>query len=73
MKIETKLDIGDVGYFLTQNKICESTIIEIQIIINNGRNSTIYEIENNPMGSQYMKRIHEGDIFATKQDLLNSL
>ena len=73
MKIETKLNIGDICYFMTINKIFSSVIESISIRALRGELNIEYQIRNNQAGTQYTKLFSENEIFATKQDLLNSL
>jgi hypothetical protein len=71
MKIETKLDIGDKGYFLMHGKVHSSIIVDIEIRVKN--DYIIYTVKENPAGSQYTIRFSSADIFGSKEDLLASL
>lgn len=74
MKIETKLNIGDKGYFLVHGKVRESIIIGIETRTQSKDQTwVIYRIKENPAGSQYTTYFNDNDIFATKEELLKNL
>ncbi len=73
MKIETKLNVGQEGFFLMHSKVMSSNIISIETYSNAHGLSVTYTVEKNPAGSQYTTRFNENDIFASKEDLLKSL
>lgn len=70
---------GDTVFFLFKDKVREAQVIEkvtTETYCTSYANvaTTInYEIDNNPAGSQYTKRFSEGELFKTKEELLNSL
>lgn len=73
MKIETKLNLGDKGFFLMHGKVMCSPIIHIQTSTNEGGTSETYTVRENPSGSAYTTRFNDNDIFASKEELLKSL
>ncbi len=73
MTIKTKLNIGDIGYFMTQNAIYSAKVEYIEVLVKTGETRVIYGVDSNPCGHQYTSRFFEDEIFETKQDLLNNL
>lgn len=73
MKIETEFNLGDYCYLLMLDAVREATIERIETSRVRGQKSIIHTIDMNPAGSQYTKRFLEKELFATKQDLLDSL
>ena len=73
MTIKTKIDIGDVVYFLFIGKIRSSKVTAIEIRATLDGISVDYLISENPCGDQYTRYFSETTIFKTKQELLNSL
>jgi len=74
MKIETKLNISDDAYFITLNKVWQSTIERIVINVDGmGNYRTTYWVLKNPAGSQYTTAFDESEIFHTKEQLLATL
>lgn len=74
MNITTKADIGDYVYFLANNKIITTIVrcIRIEVAEQTSQfgpreNIAIYYDTNKS------NKIHEKDIFLTKQELLDSL
>ena len=74
MDIKTKADIGDTAYFLANNKVITTVIKDIAIEVTEQTtefgtmlNLTVYYNTNTS------NKVHEKDIFLTKQDLLDSL
>lgn len=73
MVIKTKLNIKDKCYFLMDNKVNEAEIEKVETRNMFGVSSVFYIINENPAGSQYTTRFSESELFATKQDLLDTL
>ncbi len=79
MKIETKLDIGDTAFFMTQSKVYSSEIESIDVhvtqsgIYKTGNVSTKYWVKINPAGAQYTTCFYDNEIFASKELLLETL
>ena len=73
MKIETKMDVGDYGYFLFQSKVRKQKITAIEIRVTVDGHSIDYLINTNPCGNQYTRYFRENLIFKTKEELLESL
>lgn len=74
MKIETKLEVGDIGYFMKNNIVHSDEIekINIAIVAVGGLyNSHIRVIINYTTLNKF--NYVEDDIFATKQLLLDTL
>lgn len=72
-----KLQVYGDCYFLTENKIYSAIIIEKTISFRKNsfgeQISVRYTIDHNSAGSQYKTTFTDGELFATKEDLLNSL
>ena len=78
MKINTKFELGQEVFYMLENAICYSKIMEI-------RTETMYDKENDKQGYQNilykLDKIIKGklfykdekSLFATKQELLDSL
>lgn len=78
MKIETKLDVGDYGWFMAFNVPQESRItkISIEVIRNcyyNDELDIMYSINSLLKTENKRGILREDKIFKTKQDLLDSL
>lgn len=73
MKIETKLSVGDKCFFIMHAKVMESVITYLEVRHDGYGAFITYTVKENPAGSNYTTRFSEGDIFATKEDLLKSL
>jgi hypothetical protein len=73
MKIETKLSIGDICYFLMHNKVLSSVVKSIRAKYDVNGLTVEYEIRSNSAGAQYTTTFMENELFATKEDLLKSL
>lgn len=73
MKIETKLDVGNFGYFLFQSKVRKQKITAIEIRVTADGFSTSYLVDENPCGSQYTRYFDDKLIFKSKDELLKSL
>ena len=72
MTIETKYGIGDVVYFIEQSKIHKGTVKDIMVTSLRDKVISYTIIEGNSTGSwETMRR--EGLLFATQDDLFNSL
>jgi len=72
MRIETKLNIGDVGYFMTNNQMYSSAVKQIETRTIGGVTDTTYTVANNPAGD-YKTRFDEDEIFGSIDDLFQSL
>ena len=74
MKIETKANIGDEIFFMHENKVTSSTVIDISINIIGQKNlykyTTITTIVYN---TKRLLKILEENAFLSKQELLESL
>jgi len=73
MEIKTKLDVDQNAYFMQDNKIQTKAIKHIQINVSldaflNTEVNVKYTVNENSITMLY-----ESEVFATKQDLLNSL
>ncbi len=73
MKIETKLSVGDCGYFLFQSKVRKQKITAIEIRVTADGCSIDYLIDTNPCGNQYTRYVNDNLIFKSKEELLKSL
>ena len=72
MKIETKFDIGDNVFLLVENKVNTAEVITAHVRISrNTYNVDIVEIHY--VVTDISRIISEKDLFATKQELLDSL
>lgn len=69
MKIETKYDISDNVWFMSNNSTKSALIVNWTISANGGNPIITYYV-NNP---GYDNTFKEHQLFPTKQDLLNSL
>lgn len=69
MQITTKFNITDYVYFLEDNKVNFSKIIEININIQSNKVISSYCVDS----SNLDKFKNENQLFATKQELLDSL
>lgn len=72
------LSIGDDCFFFMQNAvrtavITSKTVIFSQNIPGFDYVRVVYQIDENPCGSQYTKTLYEHDVFATKEELIQTL
>lgn len=71
MKIETKFNIDDEVFFLSNNKLYKNKILSINIYVKCEKTHIEYWMElSKEITRQYVK---EEEVFATKEDLLKSL
>lgn len=71
MKIETKFDVGQEVYFLELGKVVKHTVEELYYYHREDKDKTEYIFRSLDNG---FKRIrYETEIFATKEELINSL
>lgn len=70
MKIETKLNVGDTGYYISDVLVDTFLIDEINISITREREVVVTYFKENGM---FGVTVNEDKIFKTKQDLLDSL
>jgi len=68
MTIETKFNVGDIAYFINNNKVCNLKIIHIEVHVVSNRASIINHFND---GVEIKKSDYE--IYATKEELLASL
>jgi len=73
MTVKTKLNIGDICYFMINSKVLSSKVKTIDIYISDDSIRTRYWITENPAGSRYSNCFEDENIFATKELLLQSL
>jgi hypothetical protein len=75
MTIETKFDIGDVCYFMYDNKVKDSTIVKINFTKEKLLSSFNMEKLTYNVALGYVSNIdfEEDKLFPTKEDLLKSL
>jgi hypothetical protein len=73
MKIETKLNIGDTGYFILHNKVYSAKVKSIDVFITENSIRERYQIHENPAGRQYSCFWYDYEFFATKDELLKLL
>jgi len=78
MEIKTKFDVGDKVWFMDSNKATEAEIWEVYIkqynvLGTNGRKeiNITYMLKN--LHLCYIGTFHEGKIYASKEELINSL
>lgn len=69
MGINTKFDVGDRVFFMNNNKVCETNIERITIITEEDNIEIRYRVKVN----YTYKSLPESKVFATKQELLNTL
>lgn len=69
----TEIKIGNPAFFLMQNKVVSAIIQEIVTTQTAQGVKIRYTIDKNPVGENYTKYWERGEIFESKQDLLNSL
>ena len=74
MKIETKYDINQKVWFMNDNVVMDLNVSEINITIKSEKPSIRYSIIR-PIGNNGTIEIKkdEFEIFATKEELINSL
>lgn len=70
MKIETRLDVGDIGYRMKDNKVESFKVAKIEFWAWNGVSETRYWQDSPSNEDDYIK---ESDCFTTKESLLASL
>lgn len=74
MTIETKFEVNDIVWFMHENKTIEARVVLVtaqqSLGANNGK---IVEINYKVYGYGTLKPMKETEVFATKQELLNSL
>lgn len=68
MNIETKFKIGDIIYFLYNNRVNNTIVDEIQVTVNRQAVNISYSVFGNNL-----TYISEEDAFATKEELVASL
>ena len=74
MKIETKFNIGDEVWFILNNKVNCSKISKIAVEFTNKDNYYYYHFEYDPPRSPTLCNYFSiKNVFATKQELLDSL
>ena len=82
MKIETKFSPGDEVFIIINSVIHEVEIETMKITVGYWANNVLiagsnvdteYEIKQHPNGGSYSTTFNESKMFATKQDLLDSL
>lgn len=74
MDIKTKADIGDITYFLADNKVVTAVVRHINIEVT--EQSSQFGSTTNIVilySTDTSNKVYEKDIFLTKQDLLDSL
>lgn len=72
MKIETKFNIGQEVWFMSDNEICNEKITAIHIHIDALGSFVTYSFEDTPIG-QALNTAEEKYFFPTKEELLKSL
>lgn len=70
MKIVTNANIGDMIYFLHENKVVSYKVINICINANDLNISIRYDVESNSNSCKY---VYDHLAFLTKEELLASL
>ena len=73
MKIETKFSIGDVIYYIRDNKVHKDTVNKIEIVIEKKGVGKIGINALYSVGAYGEYRRYEKEIFANKEELLESL
>ena len=76
MKIETKYDIGQIVWFIADNKICSGKIISVDVSISLSQDSGYYSDATQTtryLIPGYVGLINENFLFETKEDLINHL
>lgn len=66
MEVETKFNIGDNVYFITDNKVQKMDITGISISVNGNEPKIEYTLH-------FDTNINENLVFASKEELLKSL
>ncbi len=66
MEVETKFNIGDNVYFITDNKVQKMDITGISISVNGNESNIEYTLH-------FDTNINENLVFASKEELLKSL
>lgn len=69
MTIETKYKIGQTIYYMLNNKVESNPIICISISVTLGGKTIYYVVK--PQDNTLS--LHESNVFASKQEILNSL
>ena len=78
MRIETKYNINQDVWFIEKGKVVEDTILKIEYNINNKSEEEIKyqfkdsDVLNSFYGTKY-RIFNESQVFATKEELINSL
>lgn len=72
MTIETKYNIGDEVWFISDNEICNEKITAIHIHIGALCSFVTYSCEDTLIG-QALNTVREEILFPTKEELLKSL
>lgn len=72
MTIETKYNIGDEIWFMSDNEICNEKITAIHIHIDALGSFVTYSCEDTLIG-QALNTVREELLFPTKEELLKSL
>lgn len=72
MQIETKFKPGDTVYFIHDNKVVEDIVLFLEIVARLDSSEIKYAMTKTSDRMKYI-RFQENEIFATKQELLNSL
>lgn len=77
--MKEQLKPGDTAYFMFKDKVREATVLEKTTVESympsycNTTTKITYEIDSNPVGSQYTRIFQEGELFSSKQSLIDSL
>lgn len=70
MKIETKFNVGDKVFVIWENKVYRAIVIDIDIRVSRLPMKIIYQVQFETAG---IIGFHEERLFATKQELIDSL
>jgi hypothetical protein len=74
MKIETKYDINQEVWFIEDNKVKNEAILKLSFTKDGSNESVIYYFKEKQKSMVNWERIKkEDEIFATKEELINSL
>ena len=78
MKIQTKLSLKDKGFIIVDRKIIQATVLRIKIDIQANNQGKVgmaiqYSCRYKHAGGHTFDTVHEGQIFKTKQELIDSL
>lgn len=69
MKIETKFDVGDVVYLLSNNKVSFGRIVRVFINVSGSETKIEYRINMNGLVTDEL----EDNVFDSKESLIESL